>query len=367
LFELLYVSHDLWPFSRGSKTDESGVPEGGDGIGKDKGREEVRMAIMDSSYNPPTLAHEEMAASLFPPSSSALLNTSSTSTSTSTSTLTSVSASSSAQPSERYTARLLLLSPSNVDKTLKPGDATLAQRIEMMILLAQDIQDRQGHLDDQASSSEQSSDGSLGNIAVGVLNFATFVGKSVILHDWMRGRWDDLVTVGKHEDGLGKDLRAITTDEPSPANARDSSHPEKELGLHLSFIIGSDTLTRLFVEKYYPPSAVFPQIGSNMSEQLDHFFNNDGSSIVSFPRHTSKEDEEKEHEYVRGNEYCRPLVRDGKIRLIQGNLGGKLTLDQMSGISSTLIRKAVKGEGNIDQLCGERMKGYIAEEGLYRE
>ncbi|KAH9052967.1 Nucleotidylyl transferase [Lactarius deliciosus] len=66
-----------------------------------------RVAVLDSSFNPPTLAHR--ALSLLPAAAS---------------------------PTE---ARLLLLSVRNADKTPRPGDASPSQRVEMMVRLACDI------------------------------------------------------------------------------------------------------------------------------------------------------------------------------------------------------------------------------------
>ena len=66
-----------------------------------------RVAVLDSSFNPPTLAHR--ALSLLPAAAS---------------------------PTE---ARLLLLSVRNADKTPRPGDASPSQRVEMMVRLACDV------------------------------------------------------------------------------------------------------------------------------------------------------------------------------------------------------------------------------------
>ena len=66
-----------------------------------------RVAVLDSSFNPPTLAHRTLC--LLPAAAS---------------------------PTE---ARLLLLSVRNADKTLRPGDASLSQRVEMMVRLACDV------------------------------------------------------------------------------------------------------------------------------------------------------------------------------------------------------------------------------------
>ena len=74
-----------------------------------------RVAVLDSSFNPPTLAHRALA--LLPAAAS---------------------------PTE---ARLLLLSAHNADKAPRPGDASLVQRAEMMVRLAQEINAAVGLLD----------------------------------------------------------------------------------------------------------------------------------------------------------------------------------------------------------------------------
>ncbi|KAK7033579.1 hypothetical protein VNI00_012806 [Paramarasmius palmivorus] len=83
------------------------------------------LSVLDSSFNPPTLAHLALANHTQSPS-----------------------------------PKLLLLSIRNADKQLKSGDATYVQRIEMMIALAKEIE---------------------GGAAVGIIDEPTFVGKSKML------------------------------------------------------------------------------------------------------------------------------------------------------------------------------------------
>jgi nicotinamide-nucleotide adenylyltransferase len=76
---------------------------------------------LDSSFNPPTLAHLALAKAPAPPprSGGAIGEIK--------------------DESSGYDAHLLLLSIRNADKPLKPGDATHLQRLEMMFFFAQDI------------------------------------------------------------------------------------------------------------------------------------------------------------------------------------------------------------------------------------
>ncbi|GBE87868.1 predicted protein [Sparassis crispa] len=124
--------------------------------------------------------------------------------------------------SNKYDAKLLLLSVRNADKTLAPGDATYAQRLGMMILLAQDIAHHQQEGD---------------NIAVAIIDEPTFVGKSKVLLKFLGER---LVSV----------LSPPSTGAPVPA---DFSPPTTKSTPHLQlvFVVGMDTLERLFAPRYY--------------------------------------------------------------------------------------------------------------------
>lgn len=144
---------------------------------------------MDSSYNPPNLAHEAIASSTFPahpPSTPAIPD-----------------------KADPYTARLLLFSLRNVDKTAKATDASLLQRFEMMTFLAERVERNTGQ-----------------GVGIGLLDEPTFAGKANILRDWL---------------GKEKGIRDV----------------------RLSFLMGTDTLLRCFEPKYYP---------KGMTESLDPFF-----------------------------------------------------------------------------------------------
>ncbi|KAH6909210.1 hypothetical protein BKA70DRAFT_1277801 [Coprinopsis sp. MPI-PUGE-AT-0042] len=159
-FELIWSSHAQWPWLPGSS------------------RSPVRISVLDSSFNPPTLAHLALANSKRPSYSHESRGTA-------------------------YDAKILLLSVKNADKVMKPGDASYVQRLQMMGLLAQDI-----------STHDTVGDGQP-NIAIGIIDEPTFVGKSKVLKEYF-------------------------------ALQRPSSSTQ------LSFIVGMDTLERLFSPKYYP-------------------------------------------------------------------------------------------------------------------
>ncbi|KAF8349073.1 Nucleotidylyl transferase [Amanita rubescens] len=123
--ELVHASHPTWPFS-------TSLP-----------KRPLRISVLDSSFNPPTLAHLALANSLRP------------------------------NDADDYDARLLLLSVRNADKALGPGDATLVQRVEMMRLLTRHITNTPD------------------NVAIAIINEPTFVGKSSQLLSFLRQRFSD--------------------------------------------------------------------------------------------------------------------------------------------------------------------------------
>jgi len=162
-FELIYTPHSHWPLPR-----------------NDSRAELLTISVLDSSFNPPTLAHLSLANTRRPHYYDS--------------------------ENSDYDAKLLLLSIKNVDKTMKPGDATYLQRLEMMGLLVK----RMAQPDTKQS-----------NVAIAIIDEPTFVAKSRTLLACIAAR-------------LG--AFSGTSDPPS---------------LELSFILGMDTLERLFAPRYY--------------------------------------------------------------------------------------------------------------------
>jgi nicotinamide-nucleotide adenylyltransferase len=308
--ELFHASHPRWPlpFSASSSSTEPSSP--------------VHIACFDSSFNPPTKAHFAISMSSFPPVRNDL-------------SLPDFKVSDVATSSDSpYTARLLLLSARNVDKTLRPGDATLAQRVEMMCLQAQDMVD---------SSTVKGKGKEVDrNVAVAALNHPTFVGKSGILLKWLR-------------------------EVHLPRLIGERSAQDQDI--RITFLIGSDTLTRLFMPKYYIASPATPYHPSttpeqNMMRELDHLFDRNRCRIVSVHRGSSEGAREEEASFVRGSDECRRRLARGDIRFVE------VGRDEMD-MSSTKVREIVKagGEGmesRLEMLCGERVRRYIVDKGLYR-
>lgn len=131
-FTLLYAP-TAWPRCTNGSTSNPATPH---------------IAVLDSSFNPPHLAHEAIASSSFPahPPASPIVP----------------------DISNPYTTRLLLFSLRNVDKTAKATDASLLQRFEMMTLLADQVERNTGQV-----------------VGIGLLNEPTFAGKAEIIREWL--------------------------------------------------------------------------------------------------------------------------------------------------------------------------------------
>lgn len=202
--ELVYTSHEHWPFQPGLTVHTRPI---------------LHISVLDSSFNPPTLAHLALAKSP-PPSCHGVSTHASTSFGLD------------------YDAKLLLLSIRNADKSMKPGDATHIQRLEMMQLLSQDLCSTDNTKTEYDCPSPVN-----GNIAIAIIDEPTFVGKSTTL------------------------LRFLQTRLASPINSSSLSNTtDRQDGAYslpypkLTFLLGFDTLERLFSPKYYPSEEIMTQM-----------------------------------------------------------------------------------------------------------
>ncbi|KAK4704393.1 nicotinamide-nucleotide adenylyltransferase, partial [Phenoliferia sp. Uapishka_3] len=112
-FHLTYASHPSFPVPRAGSTNP------------------LHISILDSSFNPPHLAHLSLALST---------------------------------PNPPPPATLLVLSTKNVDKVQKAGEPTPEDRLEMMEAMAEELESR-----------------GVVNVGVARINEPTFVGKSEVL------------------------------------------------------------------------------------------------------------------------------------------------------------------------------------------
>lgn len=152
----------------------------------------ARIAVLDSSFNPPTRAHLALATLRDGP--------------------------------REYDAHLLVYSVRNADKGIGSG-ASLDVRTEMMISLAKDIE----------SSLRVRSPGYEPNVAVALVDEPLVFAKSTLVHACLQ-------------------------------NAP-----------HLDWIVGSDTITRVFQEKYYDSLA-------DLRRRSERFFGKEGTRMVCVDR-----------------------------------------------------------------------------------
>ena len=235
-----------------------------------------RISVLDSSFNPPTLAHLSLA--LVPPAAHSKEDIS----------------------PPNHIAHLLLLSVRNADKKLKPGDASFAQRLQMIILLAKEMEARLSSATSGVSNMMRPS-----AAAVAAIDEPTFVGKSKKLLEYFRGKYPNNVTVPR-----------------------------------LTFVLGYDTIIRFFNPKYYDSH-------DGMVASLNAFFHQDSSSILCAQRSTeglglglestvpgsSSSATDEEIAFFQSSD-VEPYVRSGAVSMC--------SIDSTeSALSSTLVRQSV--------------------------
>ena len=256
----------------------------------------LRLSVLDSSFNPPTLAHAALAR--LGPSNETR---------------------NSAYISNSYDAHLLLLSVTNAEKVLKTGDAGLEQRLEMMEILAKELQSSEiGHL--------------AGNIAVAAIDEPTFVGKARQLREFLLAKIRNTTKLSTGDGGRGESTILV----PS---------------LQLHFIVGFDTAVRMFSTRFYPSQV-------SMLSSLRTFFDPMGDNCVvvcarrSLKDGASQEDRDTEEREFKENTEVRGYIEIGRVVLV--DIPGDL-----QAISSTKVRK---GERN---LVPPSIRDYIEREKLY--
>lgn len=233
----------------------------------------LRISVLDSSFNPPTLAHLALANAARPGTDG------------------------------DYDARLLLLSIRNVDKVLKPGDASYSQRLDMMCLMSKHISNTPD------------------NVAVAVTDEPTFVGKSTKLLSFLKHRFEDITGV------------------------EETHRPP----VQLTFILGMDTLERFFAPRYYGTA-------DEMQLALRKFFSSppegEDSSIICAHRTC-------ENPGVSLDSCAQEFIDSGRVVMI--DIGTK-----ESTYSSTAVRHSIQsGDSNWRSYVTDSIAQYIIENGLY--
>jgi nicotinamide-nucleotide adenylyltransferase len=289
--ELVHAPHPLWPLRGSEDRNVVGNP--------------LRISILDSSFNPPTLAHLALIKSQIPQEWRENLT----------------------DEGHGYDAKLLLLSVKNADKTLMPGDATYLQRLEMISLLTKSI-----HSDAMTSTptGPAKSDTTVANVAIAITDEPTFVGKSTALLAFLKQRLSQL------------DVKSSTD-------------------LELTFLVGLDTLKRLFSPHYYSSEM-------RMTESLQKFLSpvpeGDNSRVVAAERPSIQSPIGLE---TRASILLKDYERLKRIATI--DIGGKL-----SACSSSAVRDAVAQDGSTSEIESEpvwrkfvttEIADYIREQRLY--
>lgn len=149
-------------------------------------------------------------------------------------------------------------------------------------------------------------------VGIGLLNEPTFAGKAEIVQDWL-----------KREKGVDN--------------------------VQMSFLMGTDTLIRCFVPRYYP---------KGMRETMDPFFKT--CFVVSAQRGEDETSRGVEEGVLDGPE-VQDWVSQGRVRLRGSFKEGR------QDISSTSVRNAITESTSLKELVSEEIEDYIRTEGLYAQ
>ena len=193
----------------------------------------LKISVLDSSFNPPTLAHFALANSYLPISTQGQEGT----------------------QNSAYDARLLLLSVRNVDKALKPGDATYEQRLEMMMLLAEELEAVAANITNTNTNNFGNDTSGLRNVAVGIIDEPTFVKKSSTLRSALQSQLPSLLASKPERGSDGDNSNPMPYSEPQSFNPAKIGLGVNVPEIQLHFLMGTDTLERLLAPRYYVPSS----------------------------------------------------------------------------------------------------------------
>jgi nicotinamide-nucleotide adenylyltransferase len=290
--ELIYIPHSRWPLPH---------PH----IIQQHPNRPLRISILDSSFNPPTLAHLALANSPRP------------------SCRDDGEQNSELQDTCGYDAKLLLLSVKNADKSLKAGDATYQQRLEMMLLLSEDV-----IANTNTDASHSLLEHEPANVAIAITDKPTFVGKSSALLDFLQ--------------------RRLTT----------------PLSIELTFLVGLDTLERLFSPRYYTSET---DMMASLRQFLSAAPQGDNSRIVCAKRVEEAAQSIKNFEDLPSLALAKEFRESDRIVII--DIGNTVNSFSSSAIRSAIGRFGL-GKG-IDQDAGWKSKvtrdiaDYIIEQRLY--
>ncbi|CAG8686590.1 759_t:CDS:1 [Ambispora leptoticha] len=291
----------------------------------------LRIAVLDSSFNPPTNAHLQL-----------LLKSVDTRNLHLDSELTSSSGSSnSANDNEKnefpflFDACLLLYSIENANKnkTSSHGEANPVDRVLMMESLAYEIHDKYSKETTHPAIAH-----ALKNIATGIASAPRFVDKP---------------------DAISHSLSSYYSSRNQPQLSSSLSAQSSLPPLTLYFIMGYDTLTRLFDPSYY----------TDMRKELSSFF---ATNYVIYANRAGFEPQEVQ-QFFKTNEAFQSFRH--KILRVESE-------ESVTALSSTRVRRLLSGskqdEGNqsdvnlevkrlLYEYCPASVADYVLRENLYRQ
>ncbi|KAF9560501.1 hypothetical protein CPC08DRAFT_473627 [Agrocybe pediades] len=283
--ELIHTPHSTWPLPHGNHVQQYNP------------RRPLRVSILDSSFNPPTLAHLALANSCRVEGDSFYRT---------------------GEPKElsapAYDAKLLLLSVKNADKTLKPGDA------------------KSGDLPITTPDSSNLTPGELANVAIAIIDEPTFVGKSEAFRAFLKHRFSQ-------PQFTQQDI------------AIDS--------VELSFLVGLDTLERLFSPRYYPSET---DMMSKLYKFLSPSPEGDNARIVSARRTMTQSDivQPKDNSLER----AKPFMEAGRIAVI--DIGRDISTYSSTTVRRSLNSVGLSGDSVWRKLVTKSVADYILENELYQ-
>lgn len=279
------------------------------------------LIVLDSSFNPPTLAHQRMALSALEDDAAGSGSPHAGSGSG--------SAGSDAGPGPEPSRVLLLLAINNADKAPKP--AAFPQRLAMMYVFALDL------LASASSSHAVAAPAAAGAVDIAVTTEPYFHSKA---------------------QAVGSSDFYSSSSSPDAAPSWRPSDPSPTTQVYLT---GYDTLIRIFDPKYYDGAA-------GLRAALDPFFSR-ARLRVTARTDADWGDAAAQRAYLEG-------LRAGRLEEVGGRAEWAARVALVEGrrdgeevISSTRVRAAVAADDwdGLRRLVSDDVAAWVRTEGLYRE
>ncbi|KPI38770.1 putative nicotinamide mononucleotide adenylyltransferase [Cyphellophora attinorum] len=315
-----------------------------------------KLFVLDSSFNPPSRAHLGVAKA-------AVIDSIKHHRPTSGRTSTTQSSSSDGRssqgdfPEQRL---ILLLATENADKAPKPAD--FADRLVMMVLMAQDLRRQLLQLDRNDADTDASgnnssgqqpskgaatdaaaSDGARPPVSDEKSPYAIPIDIAITKKPYFMDKAASISSSGIY---YSRQPNLTTTSADSPVEQT-----------HLT---GFDTLTRIFHPKYYPPDHTLSALQPFLSHHRIRALMRTGRGREAEDLQVKREDGEKE--WISGKGFEKEWLE--KVELVDDE---ELEGENVRGVSSTLVREAV-GKGDwegVRGLCGEEIAEWVRERALY--